>query len=166
MNNDSLSEMWQGLLDGNESTVIDKMQGFHNSYILDPTRHELWMHLENDNTITFICKKGYNSDKRFNEHECFIYACGGDNTTVWDILPPVLCLLEKDDIENIIGDSDYSNDNIEDIIEYVQKYVEAEMPDLLEEQLEVYKNDDYGHIYDYLNNIYEKLLYDLDGLAS
>lgn len=98
------------------------------------------------------------------KHKCLTYACGGDNTTVWDLLPPVLCMVDKEDLNDFISDD--SDDSFTDIIPDVQEYVERETPNLIEEALEVYKSDEHGHIREYIEDLYDRLLDNLDGLAS
>ena len=156
-----LGDMWKETIEEHYNDVIAKMLDFHFDHVLDPERNELWIKKDDEGNISYLIKDGNNAAERFNEHECLIYACGGD-TTVWDILPPVTSMVDKEDLNNFISDD--SDDSFTDIIPEIQEYVEKEMPELIEEYLEVYKSDEHGHIYDYIENLYEKLLDDLDGL--
>lgn len=161
---DSISNNWKQALEEHENDVKDKMLDFHFTHVLDPERRELWMHMDDDGNISFRSKKGITAPKMYSKHKCLIYACGGDNTTVWDLLPPVLCMVDKEDLNDFISDD--SDDSFTDIIPDVQEYVERETPNLIEEALEVYKSDEHGHIREYIEDLYDRLLDNLDGLAS
>ncbi|WP_295067250.1 hypothetical protein [Ruminococcus sp.] len=158
-----LGDMWKETIEEHDNDVIDKMLDFHFDHVLDPERNELWIQKDDEGNISYLIKDGNYAAERFNEHECLIYACGGDKT-VWDILPPVTSMVFKEDLYSFISDD--SDDSFTDIIPDVQEYVEREAPNLIEEALEVYKSDEHGHIREYIEDIYYKLLDDLDSLAS
>jgi hypothetical protein len=153
--------MWVEALEEIQDRVVEEMQKFHFAHVLDSQQYELWAHKDGAGNITFHSKKASDSNRRFDEHECLIFSCGGDNTTVWDVLPPVESFLDEEEINELIDDSNDSS--LENIIPQAQKYVEEYKPDLIGEQLEVYRADENGYIYDRLVTLYEQLISDLDG---
>ncbi|MBR4034295.1 MAG: hypothetical protein IKJ04_05755 [Clostridia bacterium] len=152
------------LLEENESKIKDAITELYTSYALDSVRHELWMYVDDEGEVSLKTNVGYAATHISNEERFFIYSCGGENVTAWDVLPSIEYLLNGEELRSYV-DAVKKAPNATVTERDVQKYIEAEQPLLIDEWLDEFFSDSSGHISNYVEEVYDNLLYELEAIA-
>ena len=153
---------WIELFEEYDREIKGALFKLYKDHILDSLRHELWMYVDDDGEVSLRTNMGYASNIISNEQRCFIYACGGENLTAWDILPRLEYLLNAEDLHSYC-DAIRKNPGDRVRVSELQKYIETEHPGLIEEWLEEYFEDPSGYLEDCAQRVYEDILNRLDG---
>lgn len=157
--------VFKGYLEKYETEVKEAIFDHITSYIIEPVRHELWMYIDRNGEMSLKENIGYASQKISNAQRFFIYACGGENVTVWHLLPRINVLL-GDDFDIVLEHATNATGKkaAQITVSDIQKYVEENCPGYITEWLDAnYYSDPYGQLEDYVENYYENLLNQLDG---
>lgn len=141
--------------------IKDALFELYTSYVLDTVRHELWMYIDDEGKVSLKTNIGYASTILTNEQRFFIYSCGGENVTAWDLLPRLEYLLSAEDLRMFVDAVKKTSDE-RVTVTAMQKYIETEHPELIEEWLEEYFSDPTGYIEDMTQRVYEKILDRID----
>lgn len=157
------------LLQEYHEDVKDEIYNFLTSYVLDSIRHELWMYVDIEGNLSLRHNIGYASLGISNEQRCFIFSCGGDNTTAWDLLPEIRFLLNNEEIDDYLSEISFKTGvAIEQItVQDMQIYLQKTYPGLIEQWLdECFYNNPYGYLENVVQRIYEKIVFKIDGYAE
>ena len=90
------------LLEENESKIKDAITELYTSYVLAQVRHELWMYVDDEGEVSLKMNIGYAATQISNEERFFIYSCGGENMTAWDVLPRIEYLLNGEELRSYV----------------------------------------------------------------
>jgi hypothetical protein len=102
---------------------------------------------------------GYASTRICNEQRRFIFACGGENITEWEILPRVQNLLGAN-LNNVLEEISKANkEQIDSItIKDVKSFIETNHPEWIKEWVSNVFSDKYGDISNYSERVYSNLI--------
>ena len=152
------------LLEENESKIKDAITELYTSFVLAQVRHELWMYVDDEGEVSLKMNIGYAATQISNEERFFIYSCGVENMTAWDVLPRIEYLLNGEELRSyVVAVKESPNSKVTD--RDIQKYIEAEQPLLVDAWLDEFFSDSSGFIRNYVEEVYDSLLYKLDAIA-
>lgn len=152
------------LLEENENEIKEAITELYTSYVLDSFRHELWMYVDDEGEVSLKTNIGYAAIHISNEERFFIYSCGGENITIWDVLPRLEYLLSGEELHSYVNAVKKAPDDRVTVHD-VQKYIESKQPLLIDEWLDEFFSDSSGLISNYVEEVYDNLLYELDAIA-
>lgn len=145
------------------NSIREHIFTMYTSYVLDPVRHELWAYVDDEGNVSFRENIGYASLRISNEQRCFIYACGGENISHWQLLPRLNVLLGEELEDCMINVSKRENKEFGLItVGDMQRYIEEEHPNWITEWLREYFSDPTGYIENLVEDIYENVVGNLE----
>lgn len=157
---------FSSLLQEHHREVTEAICDLIKSHVLDPIRHELWIYVDYDGNVSLRDNIGYASTRISNEQRCFIFACGGENITAWNLIPKLHSLLNKEEIYDYLTEiSAKTGTAIEEItVQEVQDYIQKTYPGLIEQWLDEYfYNEPSEYLENRVQRIYESIISKLDG---
>ena len=148
----------------NSNEVIGKMVSIYTEHVLDPIRHELWMVINQNGEMSLITVQGYGAVRISNDPCCFIFSCGGENMKARDLLPNIDFLLGEN-LDRCIDEVSYKigKDRNHITIGEMWDYIEEKYPFWIDEWLDSYYSDPWGHIESGIESIFERRLDSLYG---
>lgn len=149
-------------LEEHRDEVINAIERLFTSCVLEPVRHELWMYINDDGEMSLRTNIGYGATMVSDEARFFIFSCGGENLSAWNLLPRISYLLSDNEEYDICLDEVANSTNKERNLvttKDFQDYIEAKHPQWIEDWLDKYFiSDPSGHIEDTAVQVYDNLI--------